>query len=78
MKKILLLGDEAIAQGAIDAGYLVFTPILARRQQRLWNSSKALKMRESAAFVHYGHQMRRLQWSAPLECHIPGSVPWCV
>ena len=43
MKKILLLGDEAIAQGAIDAVFQVFTRIQAHHRQRSWSSSKAQK-----------------------------------
>ena len=70
MKK-LLLGDEAIAQGAIDA----ILEHLRRRLQSIFRTHPSLRREISIAA---GQLMRRPLWRLPSVCRIWASVRWCV
>ena len=92
MKK-LLLGDEAIAQGAIDAGLsgvyaypgTPSTEITEYIQDSPVAKERNIHRRWSTnektameAALAAGPPMRRPLWRPPSECRIWASVRWCV
>lgn len=76
MQKLLLLGDEAIAQGAIDGGIWDFMPIQAHHLLKLWNMHKNQKKLLKKGYIANGLPMKKQQWRLPLECLILVKEQW--
>ena len=63
MSKQLLLGDEAIAQAALDAGLSgVYTPTPVLLPQKLQNTFKWRLLRLNRISIAVGPPMRRQPW----------------
>ena len=77
MKK-LLLGDEAIAQGAIDAGLsgVYAYPGTPSTEITEYIQDSPSPRREIS--IAAGLLMRRPLWRLPSVCRIWASVRWCV
>ncbi len=78
MQKQLLLGVEAIALGAIDAGISAYMLIRELRLQRLPNISRIPKLPRNAISIANGLPMKRPPWKVRWGCLMPGNVLWFV
>ena len=74
-EKRLLLGDEAIALGAIPE-YRVCMLIREHRLQKLRNSFKIISWHRKEICIVRGVRMRRRQWRLPWACLMQASVLW--
>ena len=62
MRKLLLLGDESIAQGAIDGGISGFYAYPGTPSTEIMNMCNTPKMQKKKEYHAYGQQMKKLQW----------------
>ena len=60
VKKVIMLGNEAIARGAYEAGVKVSAAYRVLRSARIWSNTKTI-------FTVNGLRMRRLQQKLRLE-----------
>ena len=77
MKKLLLLGDEAIAQAALDAGLsgmYAYPGTPSTEIMEYIQSSDGCS--RPAMFTGNGHQMKRQPWKQLWVCHMPVKEPW--
>ena len=72
MKKLLLLGDEAIAQAAIDAGLSGMYAYPGTPSTEIMEYIQSSKDAHDRNIHSSGQQMKRLQWRQHSECHYAG------
>ena len=78
MHKNLLLGVEAIAQGALDGGISECMPIRVRQAPKSLNTFSSLLELVTAKFTAPGQLMKRPLWKLHWECRIRANAHWFV
>jgi hypothetical protein len=78
MQKLLLLGDEAIAQGAIDAGISAVYAYPGTPSTEITEYIQASKDASKKISKPCGRPMRKRPWKLPLACLMPGKNRWSV
>lgn len=77
MSKQLLLGDEAIAQAALDAGLsgvYAYPGTPSTESPNIFRWHRLLPKRTS---ITAGALTRKLRWRLPWACPLQASVHWC-
>ena len=75
MQKQLLLGVEAIAQGAIDSG---ISGVYAYPGTPSPNIFRILKRLSPVMYTGHGQPTKRRPWNRLWECLTPAKEPWYV
>ena len=78
MQKLVLLGDEAIAQGAIDAGLSGIYAYPGTPSTEITEYVRLPPKPVRKVFTANGRPMRKQQWRLPWEWHMPEREQWYV
>ena len=78
MQKQLLLGVEAIAQGAIDSGISGVYANPGTPRQKSPNIFRILKRLSPVMYTGHGQPTKRRPWNRLWECLTPAKEPWYV
>ena len=78
MQKQLLLGVEAIAQGALTAEFQAYMPIPVLLRQKSPNIFRILKRLSPVMYTGHGQPTKRRPWNRLWECLTPAKEPWYV
>lgn len=73
MERKLVMGNEAIALGAVRAGVRMVAGIRGRRRQRFWRQLQSIM---TGAFTWSGLPMRRPLWKSVQELLMPAPERW--
>ena len=74
--KRLLLGDEAIALGALHAGLSGVYAYPEPHPQKSRSLFRAINWPVNAMFIHVGVPMKRRRWRQRSACRMPANVRW--
>ena len=77
MSKQLLLGDEAIAQAALDAGLRVYMPIPGTPSTEITEYIQMAPITAEKNIHNRWCLTRKLRWKLPWACPLQVSVHWC-
>jgi len=73
MDKLLLLGDEAIAQGAVDAGISGVFAYPGTPSTEITNTFNIQKRTKSDRLHPHGRPIKKRPWKPPLACRMPAN-----
>ncbi len=76
MKKLLLLGDEAIAQAALDAGLSGMYAYPGTPSTEIMEYIQASPDASEVMFTGNGRRTKRLPWKLLLECLMQVKGQW--
>lgn len=77
MSKQLLLGDEAIAQAALDAGLSGVYAYPGTPSTEITEYIQMAPITAERTSITAGAPTRKLQWRLPWACPLQASVHWC-